>query len=53
VRDLALPRPRCSDGYVTMVQGRWSAHGDPMEAALDAFARRLGWDMPRAARPSG
>lgn len=46
VRDLALAAARCSDGYVTMVQGRWSAHGDPMEAALDAFARRLGWDMP-------
>ncbi len=25
-------------------EGAWVAHGDPMEAALDAFARRLGID---------
>jgi len=33
---------RCSDGYVHAVDGLWQAHGDPMEAALDVFARRLG-----------
>jgi len=33
---------RCSDGYAHPVDGLWQAHGDPMEAALDVFARRLG-----------
>ena len=33
---------RCSEGYVVRVDGQWHAHGDPMEAAIDAFARRLG-----------
>jgi magnesium-transporting ATPase (P-type) len=34
----------CSDGYVVADNGVWHAHGDPMEAALDAFGRRLGLD---------
>lgn len=34
----------CSDGYVICDDDRWHAHGDPMEAALDAFGRRLGID---------
>lgn len=34
----------CSDGYVIEVDGAWQAHGDPMEAAIDAFARRIGID---------
>ncbi|MEK7426227.1 MAG: cation-transporting P-type ATPase [Actinomycetota bacterium] len=33
---------RCSTGYVFEDDGRWQAHGDPSEAALDAYARRLG-----------
>jgi magnesium-transporting ATPase (P-type) len=41
---LALAGMRCSTGYALEVDGRWQAHGDPMEAALDAFARRLGID---------
>ena len=44
VRALALAAERCSTGYVTEVDGEWQPHGDPMEAALDAFARRLGID---------
>lgn len=44
IRDLALAAERCSTGYVVEVDGEWCAHGDPMEAALDAFARRLGID---------
>ncbi|MGW9629854.1 cation-translocating P-type ATPase [Agromyces sp. NPDC055520] len=44
VRDLAIAAERCSTGYVVEVDGEWCAHGDPMEAALDAFARRLGID---------
>jgi magnesium-transporting ATPase (P-type) len=41
---LARAAVRCSVGYVHQVDGEWRAHGDPMEAALDAFARRLGID---------
>nr|WP_116998172.1 cation-transporting P-type ATPase [Desertimonas flava] len=41
---LALASARCSVGYVHEVDGEWRAHGDPMEAALDAFARRMGID---------
>jgi magnesium-transporting ATPase (P-type) len=41
---LALAGMRCSTGYAEQVSGAWRAHGDPMEAALDAFARRLGVD---------
>ena len=43
-RDLALAGMRCSTGYAEEVKGTWRAHGDPMEAALDTFARRLGVD---------
>ena len=34
----------CSDGYVREESGEWRPHGDPMEAAFDVFARRLGID---------
>ncbi|UXA05160.1 cation-transporting P-type ATPase [Mycobacterium sp. SMC-2] len=44
VRRLALAGERCSTGYAEEVHGQWRAHGDPMEAALDTFARRLGID---------
>ncbi|MGV3760326.1 MAG: cation-translocating P-type ATPase [Actinomycetota bacterium] len=39
---LAVAAARCSVGYVTGTDGAWRAHGDPMEAALDVLARRLG-----------
>lgn len=42
VLHLADAAVRCSDGYVHAVGGDWRPHGDPMEAAIDAFARRLG-----------
>ena len=42
VRHVAEAAVRCSDGYVHRVGDEWLPHGDPMEAALDAFARRLG-----------
>ena len=36
---------RCSTGYAFRTTAAcWRAHGDPMEAALDVFARRLGVD---------
>ncbi len=44
LRELALAGERCSTGYAEEVQGQWRAHGDPMEAALDTLARRLGID---------
>ena len=53
VERLALAAARCSSGFVHQVEGRWVAHGDPMEAALDAFARRLGTETTadRSAHP--
>ena len=44
VERLARAGARCSAGHVAVVEGAWTAHGDPMEAALDVFARRLGLD---------
>jgi magnesium-transporting ATPase (P-type) len=39
---LAIGAMRCSAGFVSRVDGSWRPHGDPMEAAIDVFARRLG-----------
>lgn len=39
---LALTARRCSEGYAAQSGDAWIAHGDPMEAAIDTFARRLG-----------
>jgi magnesium-transporting ATPase (P-type) len=39
---LALAAARCSSGRAVLQEGRWSAQGDPMEAALDVLVRRLG-----------
>ena len=44
IRELALAAVACSDGYAFAKDGVWRAHGDPMEAAFDVFARRLGID---------
>ena len=44
---LARGGARCSTGYASRQDGEWRAHGDPMEAALDVFARRLGVDTGR------
>jgi len=41
---LALAGVRCSTGYAHEVDGAWQPHGDPMEAALDTLARRIGID---------
>jgi magnesium-transporting ATPase (P-type) len=48
--ELALAGMRCSTGYSHQVDGEWQAHGDPMEAALDTFARRLGVDTEQDRR---
>jgi len=47
--EVALTSVRCSNGRIfnedEQKGGRWIAHGDPMEAALDAFAHRVGVDV--------
>lgn len=48
VARLAAAARRCSDGRAVEVDGRWRAVGDPMEAALDAFAARVGADTVAA-----
>ena len=42
---LALAGTRCGSGRAVEIAGVWSAHGDPMEAAIDALARRCGIDV--------
>ncbi len=44
LRALALAAARCSTGRAVQRDGQWVAQGDPMEAAIDTFARRLGID---------
>jgi magnesium-transporting ATPase (P-type) len=44
IEHLAIVGVRCSGGYVMEIDGAWQPHGDPMEVALDVFARRLGID---------
>lgn len=47
IERLALVGARASTGFVHQEDGAWRPHGDPTEAALDAFARRCGWDTDR------
>jgi magnesium-transporting ATPase (P-type) len=47
IADLAATATRCSSGFVRQVDGAWVGHGDPMEVAIDVFARRLGLDTER------
>jgi magnesium-transporting ATPase (P-type) len=42
--EVARTAARCSSGRAIEEDGRWVARGDPMEAALDALARRVGID---------
>ncbi|MCC7541382.1 MAG: cation-transporting P-type ATPase [Deltaproteobacteria bacterium] len=44
LRALADAALRCSNGRAVEHEGRWVAQGDPMEAAIDALARRVGVD---------
>lgn len=50
IRALAVAAVQSSDGYVMRIDGAWVPHGDPMEAAFDTFARRLGVDTDRERR---
>ena len=45
LREAALAAVRCSTGHAVLRDGRWRAEGDPMEAALDALAQRVGVDV--------
>jgi magnesium-transporting ATPase (P-type) len=42
LEETARVAARCSSGHVVEQDGQWSPRGDPMEAALDALARRVG-----------
>lgn len=42
LRELAIAGVHCSDGRAVLDNGMWRAEGDPMEAAIDVLARRLG-----------
>ncbi|MCU0311553.1 MAG: cation-transporting P-type ATPase [Acidimicrobiales bacterium] len=44
VRHIASVGRACSSGRIVESAGRWGHHGDPMEAALDALAHRVGAD---------
>ena len=44
---LALAAVRCGSGRIVADGGRWIAHGDPMEAAIDALAMRADVDRHR------
>jgi magnesium-transporting ATPase (P-type) len=50
LRTLALAAVLCSTGRAVRQGERWVAQGDPMEAALDAFARRCGWESTEEAQ---
>jgi magnesium-transporting ATPase (P-type) len=50
LRVCALAAARCSSGRVVERDGEWQAVGDPMEAALHAFALRLAVDIDAASR---
>ncbi len=50
IRALALAAVHSSDGYAVVTPAGWRAHGDPMEAAFDVFARRLGIDSDEERR---
>ncbi|HEX6581462.1 MAG TPA: cation-transporting P-type ATPase [Actinomycetota bacterium] len=45
LRLLALVAARCSSGHADLREGMWLAIGDPMDAAVDVLARRVGVDV--------
>jgi magnesium-transporting ATPase (P-type) len=45
LRELASAAALHSNGKVVLREGRWAAQGNPLEAALDVFARRLNVDV--------
>ena len=45
LRELASAAALHSNGTAVFREGRWAAQGNPLEAALDVFARRLDMDV--------
>src|SRR5690348_3245313 len=45
LRELALAGALHLNGKAVLSEGRWIAHGHPLEVALDVFARRLNIDV--------
>ncbi|WP_211435582.1 cation-translocating P-type ATPase [Trujillonella endophytica] len=52
-RVLARTAALCSTGRIAADGNTWVAVGDPMEAAIDALARRLGTDGTASGAPAG
>ena len=50
LEETALAAGLCSTGTAVLKDGVWGAVGDPMEAALDVFARRVGASLEAATR---
>ncbi|WP_306060901.1 cation-translocating P-type ATPase [Natronococcus wangiae] len=50
LREMGTIVARCSTGDIERQNGEWVAHGDPMEAALVTFARRLNVDVQEQTR---
>jgi calcium-translocating P-type ATPase len=48
LQEIAMVASRCSTGRTVIEDETWIAVGDPMEAALDAFAHRVGVDSGEA-----
>lgn len=42
LKEIAVAARRCSNGLIVLEDAIWVAVGDPMEAALDAYAHRVG-----------
>lgn len=45
LKELAWAAALAVNGRATRQEGRWIAHGNPLDVALDVFARRLGADV--------
>jgi calcium-translocating P-type ATPase len=45
IKELALAAALHTNGHAVLREGRWVAEGNPLEVALDVFARRLDIDM--------
>ncbi|MBI2077229.1 MAG: HAD-IC family P-type ATPase [Euryarchaeota archaeon] len=50
LREAALAFALCNDAELHEVAGRWEARGDPTEAALVAFAKKVGVEASEARR---
>jgi magnesium-transporting ATPase (P-type) len=53
LRELALSVSYCSNGSVVQHDNRWVAQGNPLEAALHVFCRRMGIDPQKEKAADG